>query len=176
MLIPTLYGIDYHNNFLILHYIKGKNLCDIINSEDTSFNSKLKIIILLAKWFLKFHEYFKTKKKFFIRGDSNLRNFLFNNQIWGVDFEESRFGEPVEDIACMCSSILSTNPMFTKDKFLLCDTFVESYSEKINIKIEKLNKMISLRLLQKIQCRSKDVQILKRYANIIRKIGLFHKN
>lgn len=174
--IPTLYEIDYFNNFLIMQYIKGKNLCDIINSKDTSFDRKLKILILLAKWFLEFHEYFKTQKKFLLRGDSNLRNFLYDNQIWGVDFEESRFGEPIEDIACMCSSILSTDPMFTKEKFLLCNTFVESYSEKINMKIEKLNRMISLRLMQKIQWRSKDFQILKRYANIIRKRGLLHKN
>jgi thiamine kinase-like enzyme len=156
----------------LIYYIRGKNLCDIINSKDTSFNSKLRIIIFLAKWFIKFHDYFKIQKKFFIRGDSNLRNFLYNNQIWGVDFEESRFGEPEEDIACMCSSILSTNPMFTEDKFQLCDTFIESYSEIINCKIEKLNEMISNKLIKNIQWRSKDEHILRKYAYIIRKKGL----
>jgi len=41
---------------------------------------------------------FKTDDQFLIRGDSSLRNFMFTDRIWGVDFEESRIGSPVEDI------------------------------------------------------------------------------
>ena len=170
--IPTLYEIDYFNNFLIMQYIKGKNLCDIINSNDTSFDRKLKIIILLAKWFLEFHEYFKTQKKFFLRGDSNLRNFLYDTQIWGVDFEESRFGEPIEDIACMCSSILSTDPMFTPEKFQLCKIFIDSYIKLAPGRVLNINNEIAYALLEKIQWRPEDEELLRKYCTKIRENGL----
>jgi tRNA A-37 threonylcarbamoyl transferase component Bud32 len=145
--IPTIHNFDMENNFIILNYINGNNLCDIINNENISLDEKSKIIIFLAEWFKNFHTFFKKSKNYLIRGDSNLRNFIYNNNIIGFDFEEVRIGKPEEDIAELCSSVLTTNPMFVKYKFQLCKTFIKSYIELVDWVITDIWEEISYALL-----------------------------
>ncbi|MEA2055942.1 MAG: hypothetical protein U9O49_03830 [Candidatus Thermoplasmatota archaeon] len=170
--IPSVYELDGKNNVLVLSYILGENLCDLINNENTTFAEKQRLVVLLADWFLKFHSFFKTGDGFRIRGDPILRNFVFNDRIWGVDFEESRTGSPVEDIAGMCASILTTDPMFTKEKFQLCKKFIDAYVKKAPGRILNINSEIAYALLEKIQWRPDDEEILRKYSKEIRKNGL----
>lgn len=170
--IPSIHEKDEKNNVLIMNYIIGENICDIINNQDTSNNEKLRLIVLLSQWFFDFHNCFKTKEGFQIRGDSSLRNFIFSDRIFGVDFEESRIGKPVEDIAGMCASILSTEPMFTNEKFKLCNKFIESYLDLAPGRINNINSEVSYFLLEKIQWRPNDEEILRKYSKLIRKKGL----
>lgn len=170
--IPTILEKDEKNNVLIMSYIIGENLCDIINDEKTTFNEKNRLIILLADWFFNFHNHFKTEDQFRIRGDCNLRNFILSDRIWGVDFEESRLGMVVEDIAGMCSSILSTDPMFNSEKFKLCKNFIDSYTNLAPGRILKINDEIAYALLEKIQFRPDQEEILRKYSKMIREKGL----
>ena len=170
--IPIIHEKDEKNNVLILNYIIGENLCDIINDKETSEREKERLIILLAQWFFDFHNHFKSKEEFLIRGDPSLRNFIFTDRIWGVDFEESRIGKPVEDIAGMCASILSTEPMFTDEKFQLCEKFIDYYLNLAPGRINNLESEISYSLLEKIQWRPNDEEILRKYSKMIRKKGL----
>ena len=170
--MPTPLDKDVDNNVIIMNYIIGKNLCDVINDEDTHFDEKKKIINTLAEWFAKFHGHFKTKDSFCIRGDSILRNFILTDRIWGVDFEESRNGKPREDIAGMCSSILSTDPMFTDEKFQLCKTFIESYKKSVKWRLDDINDEIAYALLEKIQWRPGEEETLSKYSKRIREKGL----
>ena len=170
--IPTIHEIDEENNVLIMNYIIGENLCDIINSEETSTNEKQNLMILLADWFIDFHNFFKKDDQYLIRGDSSLRNFIFSDRIWGVDFEEARPGRPVEDLAGACASILTTNQMFTKEKFNLCKLLVEHYNELAPGRITNVNNEIAYALLEKIQWRSVDEEILRNYSKKIKESGL----
>ncbi|HID25346.1 MAG TPA: hypothetical protein EYP23_02630 [Thermoplasmata archaeon] len=170
--IPYPYEIDGGNNVLIMSYILGENLCDLVNDGKTSFGEKRRLMVLLADWFARFHVFFKDDTRFRIHGDSNLRNFLFSNHIWGVDFEESRVGKPSEDVAGMCSSILSTDPMFTTEKFQLCEMFIESYSELVEWELKSINDEIAYALFEKIQWRPEQEMILRRYAKKIQREGL----
>ena len=170
--IPHLYNIDDKNNVLITSYIIGENLCDVINQDKTSFDEKKRLMVLLAEWYAKFHNFYKKEDEFLIRGDSILRNFILSDRIWGVDFEESRVGKPTEDIAGMCSSILSTDPMFTKEKFKLCTVFIDSYKKSVDWNIENMNAEISYALLEKIQWRPEDEEILRKYSKRIKERGL----
>jgi len=170
--IPTIHDLDEENNLLIMGYIAGENLCDIINNENTPTNEKQKLIVLLAKWFADFHNHFKTQVQFRIRGDPTLRNFIFNDKIWGVDFEESRMGVPSEDIAGACASILSTDPMFTKEKFELCKLFLESYEKSAPGRIKNISNEIAYAILEKIQWRPRDEEVLRKYSKIIKNYGL----
>jgi tRNA A-37 threonylcarbamoyl transferase component Bud32 len=172
--IPSIYKMDEENCVLIMNYIIGENLCDIINDEKNTINEKKRLMILLANWFFKFHNHFKTNDKFLIRGDSTLRNFIFKNGIWGVDFEESRIGKTVEDVAGMCSSILTTNPMFTTEKFQLCEIFLESYSKLAPGRIVNVNDEIAYTILEKIQWRPSDEELLREYSRTIREKGLIY--
>jgi tRNA A-37 threonylcarbamoyl transferase component Bud32 len=170
--IPTICEKDEYNHILVMNYILGENLCDIINNEKTTFSEKKRLMFLLAEWFQKFHEYFKKEDIFLIRGDSILRNFILTDRIWGVDFEESRKGKPIEDIARMCSSILNTDPMFTNDKFKLCEIFIESYKKSAMWNLINISEEISYALLERIQWRPNDEKLLREYSNKIRKQGL----
>jgi tRNA A-37 threonylcarbamoyl transferase component Bud32 len=166
--IPSIYEMDEENNVLIMNYIIGENLCDIINDKKTTFSEKKRLMILLAEWFYEFHNYFKTEDQFCIRGDSTLRNFILTDRIWGVDFEESRMGKIIEDIAGMCSSILSTDPMFTSEKFQLCKIFIDAYTNLAPGRIVNVNDEIAYALLEKIQWRPDDEETLRKYSKSIR--------
>ena len=170
--IPSIYEMDENNNVLITSYITGENLCDIVNDKKTTISEKKRLMILLAEWFFEFHNHFKTEEQFRIRGDSTLRNFILTDRIWGVDFEESRMGRVIEDIAGMCSSILSTDPMFTSEKFELCKIFVDSYAKLAPGRIVNVNDEIAYALLEKIQWRPDDEDTLRKYSKIIRGKGL----
>ena len=128
--IPTALGRDDTNHVIIMSYIIGENLCDVINSTKTILKEKERLMVLLAQWFAAFHSFFSSKKQMLIRGDAILQNFILTDRIWGVDFEEARVGESVEDIAHMCSSILSTDPMFTKEKRHLCQLLIDAYQQE----------------------------------------------
>lgn len=171
--VPFVYEIDKVNNVLILNYIIGDNLCDIINDENTNLTDRKNLVELLADWFLNFHNFFKKENDFRIHGDATLRNFIFNKKIWGVDFEESRYGKPVEDIAEMCSSILTTDPMFTQDKFQLSRIFIESYIDKAPGRIIDINEEISYSILKKIQWRPDQEELLRKHSKKIKLKGIF---
>ena len=170
--IPTIFEMDENNNVLVTNYIIGENLCDVINDKQTSNKEKQRLMFLLAEWFNDFHNHFKEIDKFQIRGDSSLRNFILTDRIWGVDFEESRTGRPVEDLSEMCASILSTDPMFTKEKFQLCKLLLERYNELSPGRIINANDEISYRLLEKIQWRPDDEEILRKHSKRIKEKGL----
>ncbi len=170
--VPSIYEMDENNNVLITSYIIGENLCDIVNDKKTTISEKKRLMTLLAEWFFEFHNYFKTEDQFQIRGDPSLRNFILTDRIWGVDFEESRMGRVVEDIAGMCSSILSTDPMFTPEKLQLCKIFIDSYIKLAPGRILNINNEIAYALLEKIQWRPEDEELLRKYSTKIRENGL----
>jgi len=170
--IPTPLEKDGENNVLEMGYIIGENLCDVINDEKTTTTEKQRLMHLLAEWFSEFHTYFKEAEKFYIRGDSILRNFILTDRIWGVDFEESRYGKPIEDIASMCASILSTDPLFTDEKFQLCRIFMDSYEKSVKWNLNDIDNEIAYALLEKIQWRPDKEEVLREFAQKIRKKGL----
>ena len=170
--IPYAYEMDEENNVLIMSYIMGENLCDVINDKMTTTSEKKRLMVLLADWFARFHIKFKKVDDFRIRGDPILRNFILTDHIWGTDFEESRVGRPIEDIAGMCSSILTADPMFTPEKFQLCQIFIESYSKSVKWNLENVNKEIAYALLERIQWRPDEEEVLRKYSEQIRKRGL----
>jgi tRNA A-37 threonylcarbamoyl transferase component Bud32 len=169
--LPFVYSRDKINNVLIMNYFIGENLCDVINDNRRPFHEKQRIVVLLSEWFARFHIYFKTNKDFRIRGDAILRNFIISNSIVGVDFEESRIGKTVEDIATMCASLLSSDPMFTFEKFQLCKIFILTYMRSVKWDLENFNQELSYSLLQRIQWRPEDEKILRRYADKVKYQG-----
>ena len=170
--IPTAFELDEKNNVLVTSYIMGENLCDIINDDKTTHSEKQRLILLLSEWFYEFHNYFKKDNEFMIRGDPILRNFVLTDRIWGVDFEESRKGRPVEDLAGMCASILTTDPMFTKEKIKLCKLLLENYNDRVPGRIMNANDEISYALLEKIQWRPEDEELLRKHSKKIKENGL----
>lgn len=170
--IPAVFEMDEKNNVLVTKYINGENLCDIINNKDINQVEKQRLMSLLADWFNDFHNFFKKDKDYTIRGDSTLRNFILTDKIWGLDFEESRIGRPVEDLGAICASILTTDPMFTKEKFTLCKILLDRYNELAPGRITNINDEIAYALLENIQWRSEDEEILRKQSKKIKQHGI----
>jgi tRNA A-37 threonylcarbamoyl transferase component Bud32 len=165
--LPTLFEKDSKHHVLNLSYIPGSNLCDLINSSDTTTQEKQRLIQLLATWFADFHKYFTTQEHTLIRGDATLRNFLFTDRIWGLDFEETRPGNPEEDIATLCTSLLTTTPMATQEKYHLCTQFVKNYKQHVSWNLPNLINEITYTILQRTVYRPTDEHELRKLADTI---------
>jgi tRNA A-37 threonylcarbamoyl transferase component Bud32 len=129
--IPVPQIIGTTSDVLILEYISGPNLCDLITENpDPNYGQ------LLASWLAKYHTALRRNDaQTLIKGDTRIRNFLYHNDhLVGVDFEESHIGPYFEDLAVVCASILDTDPLFTKEKLQLCSVVVETYAPLHKIK------------------------------------------
>lgn len=169
--IPFAYEKDEKNNVIVMNYIPGRNLCDVINDSSVDFFIKKKTISDLALWYKNFHNFFKKDETTYIRGDSILRNFILTDQIWGLDFEEFRLGSIEEDISDLCISILTTDPKYTDEKYQLCRYFIEAYSKKLLIDYNKFLKELNFSLLNTMIKRGNPLNI-KDADKIIKKIFL----
>ena len=99
--------ISFSKNEIIFDYIKGNTLLELL--EINQLNEK--IILNLLNWIKVFYE--KTN---LILGDAHLRNFIYNDGIYGVDFEQVKKGEKEVDIASLIIFTLTYNPNFTQYK------------------------------------------------------------
>jgi tRNA A-37 threonylcarbamoyl transferase component Bud32 len=171
--IPTIIEKDTEHNVLVLNYLRGDNLCDLLHYEKTTLDEKKRVLACLAEWYANFHHFFNTNSTYSIHGDSILRNFLYADTMYGVDFEESRVGERQEDIAGIAVSLLTTYPMFTKEKFYLCRCFISHYEKAFGEKVVLISKDISYKLLNNIQYRPDDEQLFTSFVKHIRKYGLY---
>ncbi len=170
--VPNVYEKDTDHNVLMMSYISGTNVCNLINDPQLCIEEKETIIDQLAQWFVQFHTYFKEKDTFYIRGDAILHNFIMTNKIWGVDFEEFRKGNPIQDIATLCSSILSTDPMFSTEKYRLTKRFIQMYQKNVTWDLQNIDDEVSYALLERIQWRPEDESILRKHAKKIGSKGL----
>jgi tRNA A-37 threonylcarbamoyl transferase component Bud32 len=173
--MPIVVEKDDDNVALVMTYIPGENLCDLLNHTTTSYEEKSRLMKLLAEWFAQFHTHYRKDEERYIRGDAIMRNFIFSDKIWGVDFEEARKGKPIEDIACLVASYLCTDPMFSSEKFRLCTQFISSYESIAGCALLTIADETAYALLQRIQWRQNDEELLRTYAEHIRQNGIVVK-
>ena len=127
--VPKIIGTT--SDVLVLEYISGPNLCDLITENPNPNYGQL-----LASWLAKYHTTFqRNDNQTLIKGDTRIRNFLYHHDhLVGVDFEESHIGPYFKDLAVACASILDTYPMFTDEKLTLCSVVVETYASLHQLK------------------------------------------
>lgn len=110
--------LEAQDNVILMSFIPGETFVDRINH---TFEPNL--IDNLAKWYYNYHSVHEQ-----IKGDPRLRNFIcHDDQIFGVDFEESGSGPWMLDIAGVSASLLDTNPVFDLRKRVLSWRLLESY-------------------------------------------------
>ena len=141
----------FKSPFLILNYIEGENLCDFINDKlinvedlsslDNTYRKRIEdSLFKLAEWLGNLHLNNLINKEDITvlnKGDTRLRDFIFNTEtgdIYGTDFEEAYIGNPIDDLAWVCCSLLDTKPgVFEmndpKLKIDLLNYFLKSYYE-----------------------------------------------
>ena len=140
--ISTPKIIKHSNDWVILEFIPGRSILQIIDSEKREIEPK-ELIRYLAEWFANLHaktlEYV-PEPQVLLKGDCVLKNFIYvhdSKQLFGVDFEESTMGKPLIDVGAVCSAILTIKPMFSGSNFKLCRVFIGSYMSQISKYITK---------------------------------------
>lgn len=107
---------------LFLQYIPGSTVGELVDSLDTG-----PWIEKLALWMTTLHK-IRNCQGAFLKSDCNLRNFIFyNNKIYGIDFEETSWGDPRTDLADICFFILTNVPSFTPEKKMIMRKFLSVY-------------------------------------------------
>lgn len=150
LFIPDV--LFYKRPYLILEKINGVNLCDFINEklvgvvdlENANPEIKEEIsmsIEKLADWFNQLHsntmkeDEDRSETTVLNKGDTQIRDFIYKpseNEIYGLDFEDSYEGNHLDDISWVCCSLLDTNPgifeqSVPKAKIELINLFLRTY-------------------------------------------------
>jgi tRNA A-37 threonylcarbamoyl transferase component Bud32 len=137
-------------NILILEYIPGNLVNDLAEKQDLG-----RWIEELAKWITDLHQ-IKCKGMSLLKSDSNLRNFIFSDmKIYGLDFEEMRYGDPREDLGDICFFLLTNFPSFTNHKKIMLKRFLGSYAKYGNIKLDNMEYYISKSAEEAMKRRSR---------------------
>jgi tRNA A-37 threonylcarbamoyl transferase component Bud32 len=129
--VPKPYSLV--NNTILMEYVHGDTLMNIINSE---VSNKERPIISLSDFFLKIHN-IKNNNMSLLKGDFSIRNFIYDKKIVGLDFEESIYGNPLKDIGGTIAQIIDSSPSFTEDKFYLSKCFIERYYDTSGLNQDK---------------------------------------
>ncbi|MFW9934036.1 MAG: hypothetical protein ACFFDU_00720 [Candidatus Thorarchaeota archaeon] len=149
--VPTIIGTTAA--VLILEYIDAPNLCDLITLHPDRILGHM-----LASWLAQYHDVFNQgNDQVLLKGDARIRNFLVQKDyIIGVDFEESRMGVFIDDLAMACASILDTTPIFTTTKIELCSTIINQYGKLRQIpNLQRLKETTQIQMVQVLQDTAK---------------------
>ena len=117
------YPLWKEGDYLVLEYIPGET-CDRMINHMFSYEVAEK----LGAWLGGFHGRLGSSEGKTIVGDADLSNFIFSEDgVYGIDLEDSREGNPLEDVGDMGASILGSEPFFTPIKFDLCFRMIRAY-------------------------------------------------
>jgi len=158
--VPKPYALD--ENQLVMEYVNGDSLCDLINAEPLE-----KYAIALAQWLSAFHQRLRIS-----RGDGNLRNYIWHSErVFGVDFEEAEENDMISDVVETVCSIIDTDPMFTPAKYHLSEILMKEYETASNKLIERKKFWFSVAelLKRKVQRRPSQKEILMKEAERLTK-------
>jgi len=130
MAVP--YPLCKERDYLVTEYLPGES-CDLL--INTMFSDAAADGI--GSWLSSYHSLFSEGSSRRIMGDASLSNFILSEgRIFGVDLEDSRIGNPLDDVGKAAASILDSEPFFTPVKFDLCARVFESYEKGAERKIK----------------------------------------
>ena len=129
LLQARLAGIDVpfplimEEEYLIMEYVPGDSCEVLINSFFSAVAADG-----IGKWLAGYHAVSRDGRSCKIMGDAALSNFLlFDGKVFGVDLEDSRIGDPLDDVGQISARVLGSEPFFTPIKFDLCLRVLRSY-------------------------------------------------
>jgi tRNA A-37 threonylcarbamoyl transferase component Bud32 len=142
--IKTPAIIDKSSDFLILEYVPGQTIAQLLsNSHSPNDNTNYEWLERFAQWMADLHK-IKVKNGSFLKGDCNLRNFIWTGkEIYGLDFEEIKKGNFREDLGEICFFLLSNSPPLTPNRIQTIEMFLKSYEEFSGTKISHISDFIA---------------------------------
>lgn len=123
------YPLYMDRNYLVTEFISGDS-CDMLVNALFSTGAAEGI----GRWLGAFHESMESFGKPLAMSDAVLENFVMHEgEVFGVDLEDTKPGDPMDDLGQMASSILGNEPFFTPVKFDLCFNLLEAYEQRTGI-------------------------------------------
>lgn len=161
--VPKLYKVV--GNGILMDHISGPTVLEYLEwQEKTHFQYKephtepaMQAIIQLAGWLNNFYLITKSNMgKRVILGNTNFRNFIIRDKLYGVDFEDWREGRPEEDAGRICAFALTYNPPYTPWKKVLTKRMLDLFVTRLALdrsevigclfeELERINKRRGLR-------------------------------
>lgn len=117
------YPLASHGDYLVMEHISG-------DSCDTLVNKMFSVEAAdgMGEWLALFHKKMSDEYGQRIRADAILSNFILEgDDVYGIDLEDSRKGNPMDDVGQLGASILGNEPFFTPIKFDLCMRMLKTY-------------------------------------------------
>jgi len=122
---------------LLIEYLEGAPVSRLAQNLDMG-----PWIEETAYWFARLHSE-KFGSKSMLKGDANLRNFIFSGgKIFGIDFEEVDCGDFRQDLAEVCFFLLTDNPSLTPEKDRMVRRFLKAYAKYAGKCIDGMDKFI----------------------------------
>ncbi|PKL72815.1 MAG: hypothetical protein CVV29_06755 [Methanobacteriales archaeon HGW-Methanobacteriales-2] len=139
---------DDSEDYLLLEYVPGVTISHLLEEQnghgdhciDIEFKKYLKD---LGCWVASLHG-IQDNTGSFLKGDCNLRNFIWTgSEICGLDFEETKIGDPREDLGEICFFLLTNSPPLTSLRLEMVDWFLKSYEKSSETKIRNISDFIA---------------------------------
>lgn len=121
-----------HENVLIEEFIEGETIGNLIHRGSTSWTEPL------AEWFASLHR-IKEDGRSFLKGDCNLKNFIFDGTyVHGIDFEKKIYGDPSDDLGRLFFFIMDSQSTITHmEKTRLIETFLLTYETSFKEHVDR---------------------------------------
>lgn len=133
--------LEEGHNFLYLKDLGDETLLSRFESMEKLNCSEYKDLILkLSSWLKTFYGItFSRYEKKIILNDVNFRNFIiFENEIYGIDFEQSCPGLIETDAGKLSAYALTYEPSITQWKIDFRNELIDTLSEELNIDRQKI--------------------------------------
>lgn len=127
-LCPRVIGFDDQKKELILKYISGATVLEELESAEKENDQAqgTEILTRLLDWMQDFYESQKAQDYEGIRGDINLRNFLWVEQrVIGIDFEGCCAGNPADEVLQVIAFYLLYEPERTAFKLSVVRSIID---------------------------------------------------
>lgn len=133
--VPVPQVIDSHDNLLILEYLPGEPLPDLI--EHGNYEPQA-LALALCSWFTAFY----AAMPGFSRGDVNGRNFLYDGaRVVSVDFEDALVpGSPACDAGKLIAFLATYDTQNMALQLDLTAHFTEEFAVRFNCSTDEIRK------------------------------------
>lgn len=134
------YPLFKDGEYIIQEYLPG-DTCEVLINHMFSHQAAEGI----GAWLAGFHAAFRQGASTRLMADAVMSNFIFSEgRIFGVDLENSGFGNELDDLGQASASMLGSEPFFTPMKFDLCLRMLGAYEAATGIPVrEKVRPFIS---------------------------------
>lgn len=141
MAVP--YPLAKEGEYLVSEFISGES-CDVLIHR--MFSSP--VAEALGRWLAEFHVKMASAGVKRIMHDAVPSNFVMSEGIvFGFDLEDTRPGDPMDDVGKLAAAILGNEPYFTPVKFDICLQMLSSYGSSIGADVmEASRKYVSKHL------------------------------